>query len=197
MLKAKLLKTLLNWKEDVILNTRKKFFLCLLVLMLLFTALPVSAAQSRRNPQATLQLTFDETQANCSVVITSDYISDQISATMELKQGSKTIDTWSSSSNGFLVLVGTAPAEKNKTYTLFVTYSINGVTRPTISNTQLNYWRSPFSPLLCGGNGANALFPLFAPATETILQNRKCTSWKRASYLGKISIEFVEIWRPS
>ena len=119
-------------------NTKKRLFLCLLVLMLLFAALPASAAQ-KRLPQATLQLTFDETQANCSVVITADYMADQISATMELKQGSKTIDTWSSSSNGFLVLVGTAPAEKNKTYTLFVTYSINGVTRPTISNTQLNY----------------------------------------------------------
>lgn len=119
-------------------KNRRKVLFCLLALFVLFAALPVSALQARA-PQAILQLTFDDTQANCTVVIIADSGNDFISATVELKQGSKTIDSWTPSGYGIISLEETAPAEKNKTYTLFVTYSINGVTRPTISNTQLNY----------------------------------------------------------
>ena len=76
--------------------------------------IPISAsAASARTQQAILRLTFDDTQANCSVLITGNYATDLIFVTMELKQGSKTIDTWSSSEYGILSLVETAPAEEN------------------------------------------------------------------------------------
>ena len=118
-------------------KTKKKIILCLLVMLMLFTAVSVQAATSRA-VRASLQLTFDGTQANCSVVITADMLTDTISATMQLKQGNTIIDSWSSSSNGFLILRETAPVEENKTYTLVVTYSINGVVRPSISSTETN-----------------------------------------------------------
>ena len=97
-----------------------------------------AAAATNRTISSELRLTFHGTTAVCSVEIFGENTSDRIAATMQLKQGSKTIDSWSTSSMGILYMEKTAPVEANKTYTLVVTYAVNGVASPPISIDRTN-----------------------------------------------------------
>ena len=118
-------------------KTSKRLLLVLLAALLLLAVVPAAAA-TNRTIHADLKLTFHGTTAVCSVEIFGENTSDRIAATMQLKQGSKTIDSWSTSGMGILYMEKTAPVEANKTYTLVVTYAVNGVASPPISIDRTN-----------------------------------------------------------
>ena len=118
-------------------KTSKRLLLVLLAALLLLAAAPAAAA-TNRTISSELRLTFHGTTAVCSVEIFGENTSDRIAATMQLKQGSKTIDSWSTSSMGILYMEKTAPVEANKTYTRVVTYAVNGVASPPISIDRTN-----------------------------------------------------------
>ncbi len=114
----------------------KKILSMLLVMTLL---LAVSAyAVVPRTIDVLPDITFNGTKADCSVRITGDYLTDTISATMTLKYGSTVIASWSDSGSGILKMEESATVELNKTYTLTVAYSVNGVTKTPVTITRTN-----------------------------------------------------------
>ena len=72
--------------------------------------------------------------AACSVTITS--AGNTIDATLELKQGSTVIASWSDTATGKLTLSGTATVTSGVTYTLTVSGTINGVAFSPVSITK-------------------------------------------------------------
>ena len=98
----------------------------MLVVMTMILAIPAYAASPRAIMVAP-DITFDGTEAECTVRITANNASDRIVATMELWQGSTFVDSWSGNGQWTLKLNGSADVQRNKTYTLIIEYSVNGV----------------------------------------------------------------------
>lgn len=87
-----------------------------------------SAAEPQVEPrllQVHSGLTFSGTTANCEAMIVSG--SDNIRATMTLKQGNRVVDSWSGSGTGLVFLDGDCKVTKGVTYTLTVEGTRNGV----------------------------------------------------------------------
>lgn len=87
-----------------------------------------SAAETQIEPrllQVHSGLTFSGTTAHCEAMITS--ASDDIEATMTLKQGNRVVDSWSGSGIGLVFLDGDCYVTKGVTYTLIVVGTRNGV----------------------------------------------------------------------
>lgn len=78
-------------------------------------------------------LTFDDETANCTVTIIGDNMSDTISATLKLWQGSTCLATWSSSGNGYMQFSRTRTVTAGVQYKMTVDVTINGVAKPTYS----------------------------------------------------------------
>ena len=83
-------------------------------------------------------ITFNGTEADCNVRITASKATDRIVATMELWQGTTLIDSWNGNGLWTLKLNGTADVQKNKTYTLVIEYSINGVKQTPATYSRTN-----------------------------------------------------------
>lgn len=115
----------------------KRRILCLLVVMTMILSIPAYAASPRAIMVAP-DITFDGTEAECTVRITANNASDRIVATMELWQGSALIDSWSGNGQWTLKLNGTADVQRNKTYTLIIEYSVNGVTQTPAYFSKVN-----------------------------------------------------------
>lgn len=113
---------------------------CLILAVSLIITLPAytALAASERQCHAASRLSFNDTVAKCFFDITTDYSTDRISATMELRQGSTFIDRWSASGKGAVTINETATVSKNKTYKLIIAYTINGVAQDPISITRTN-----------------------------------------------------------
>ena len=115
----------------------KKQFLCLLLVLSAIFAVSAYAA-SDRTIDVYPHLEFNGTKANCSVTILGERTTDKISATMELWQGNTLIDDWSASASGILKIDETTTVAKNKTYTLTVEYTVNGVEQTPVSISRTN-----------------------------------------------------------
>lgn len=111
----------------------------ILAAVCLCAALLVTAsAVGMRATQKSADLRFNGTTAICLTTITTDKTSDVISATMKLTQGSTTVASWTANGNNEVSLTKTAAVSSGKTYTLTVTYTINGISQPTMSVTRTN-----------------------------------------------------------
>lgn len=115
----------------------KKRFLVLLFVMVMLFSLSAHAV-SPRTIDIFPNITFVGTEATCTASITGDRLTDSISATMALKQGTRVIDEWSDSSSGILSMAGTADVSRRTTYTLTVDAIINGVAQPTVTISRTN-----------------------------------------------------------
>ena len=115
----------------------KKRFVAVFFIISMLLMLPAHAATARAIVVAP-SIKFDGTTATCCVTITADRPTDTISATMELKQGNTLIDSWSGTGTWSLKLEETATVSKNKTYDLFVSYSVNGVEKTPVSTSRTN-----------------------------------------------------------
>ena len=101
---------------------------------LLVTASAVSVQSVKKNAN----LEFNGTSATCTTHIMADNSNDVISGTMKLAQGSATVASWPISAKGEVSLTKTAAVSSGKTYTLTVSYTINGISQPTMSVTRTN-----------------------------------------------------------
>lgn len=115
----------------------KKRFLCLVVVMTIILAILAYAA-SLRAIMVAPDITFNGTEEECTVRITANNASDRIVATMELWQGSTFIDSWSGNGQWTLKLNGTADVQRNKTYTLIIDYTVNGVAQTSATFSKTN-----------------------------------------------------------
>lgn len=115
----------------------KRKLLSLFIIMTIVFTIPVCAASTRAY-SVVPDITFSGTEADCTVRITANSISDKVVGTMELWQGTTMIDSWNGSGIYTLKLNGTAKVNKNKTYTLKVEYSVNGVTQTPVKISKTN-----------------------------------------------------------
>lgn len=86
-----------------------------------------------RVPTARPTLQFDGTTAICTAICRGDKTSDKVRATLTLYQGTTRVDSWSSSGTWSATVTGQCKVQKGKTYKLVLTYSINGISKPSVS----------------------------------------------------------------
>ncbi len=106
--------------------------LMVLVLILCFSG-PVALASDIRGITYSPNLTIDGTTAYCEVRYRAGNNDTQISVTLTLKQGSTTIDSWSDSGKGFVIISETASVQKGKTYDLVMNATVNGKSQPEVT----------------------------------------------------------------
>ena len=108
--------------------------LALLLAVIIILAFPLTAhAAEERMLSIYPSLSFDGTTAECSVVVTGNYATDDLDVVIKLWRGSTCIRTWYASGDGYVFWEGTATAAKGKTYTLTADVTINNVTKPRVS----------------------------------------------------------------
>lgn len=103
----------------------------LLALLLMSTAY----AQDIRAASPGAHLFFSGTTATCYVVIPGAHGDDEINATIELRCGSQSIESWTKNSVGFLEFTDYVSVTKGKTYELVVDYTVNGEAQTSISDS--------------------------------------------------------------
>ena len=105
---------------------RRNFVITTLLILLLFT---ISAqAVEMRGIRATPILTFD---GSCK----GGTSTDTVDATITLYQGTTYLDSWSDSGKGSLSVSGEYKVQRGKTYKLVLSYSVNGVEKPSVTVT--------------------------------------------------------------
>lgn len=115
----------------------RKRIICMMLLITMAFVIPANAA-STRAISVEPDINFDGTRATCSVLIFGDRTTDEIVATMELRQGGRHIDDWSASGYGILKIRETATVARNTTYTLEIEYSVNGDSKTPVSISRTN-----------------------------------------------------------
>lgn len=115
----------------------KKRIVSALVPLLLVCTLSAQVAQAveQRAASATLDLSFHDKMAICTVICYGDSAKDIVTATLTLYQGNTYIDSWSHSGIGDVSVYGECPVQSGKTYRLELVYSINGAVKPPVSVT--------------------------------------------------------------
>lgn len=81
------------------------------------------------------RISFNNTTAVCTAVCYGDNSDDVVNATLTLYQGSTYVDSWSNSGIDSVSVYGESKVKSGKSYTLKLTYSINGVSKPSVSTT--------------------------------------------------------------
>lgn len=115
---------------------KKRIFAAIMPFVLIFVMSAQTAqAAEPRAAGATLNLSFNGTTAVCSATCRGDRTSDELGATMTLYQGSTYVDSWTASGTGRIFLSGEHRVTSGKTYRLEVSYTINGVEKPSASMT--------------------------------------------------------------
>lgn len=112
----------------------RKRVLALSLILALVLGITAQAAETwtlRTEPS----ISFSGTTATCKATARSDKISDSISLTVELWQGSTCLKTWTASGKGSVTLSKSATVEKGKTYKLTADVTVNGVKQTTKSTT--------------------------------------------------------------
>ena len=108
---------------------RKRVF-ALAVPLLLLLALSAQALDARITRVEPV-LDFNGTTASCSVSFRADNTKDKVTATLTLYQGNTYVDSWTDSGTGRVFISESCEVESGKSYRLVLTYSINGVAKPT------------------------------------------------------------------
>ncbi len=115
----------------------KKRTIALLLLVSVIVTIPAYAL-SPRTVDASVSLEFRGTTAYCTARIYGENLTDTISATMTLMQGSQIVAFWRSNGSGSVDLYGTADVERGATYTLTVDALINGAWQTPATITKTN-----------------------------------------------------------
>lgn len=81
------------------------------------------------------RISFNGTTAICTAACYGEHSDDVIDATLTLYQGSTYVDSWSNSGVDSVSVRGESVVKSGKSYTLKLTYSVNGVSQPSVSAT--------------------------------------------------------------
>ena len=107
----------------------KKRFFCMSLILVMLLSVSAHAIQIR-SITSVPHLSFDGNNASCVIQIVGDKMTDEISATMELRCGSDLIASWNGSGSGILKMT--------KTYTMVVSFSVNGTERSPVTISATN-----------------------------------------------------------
>lgn len=108
--------------------------LMVVLLVLAITAPAASAVNSRViSGRPTLRISGDT--AYCEAVFRSGNRDSDISATLTLKYGSETVDSWSASGKGSVTISESKTVLEKGEYTLVLKATVNGVVQPEVEVT--------------------------------------------------------------
>lgn len=107
-----------------------------LVLICILSLGIVAKAQETRTSYFVPTLTFSGTTAECSAICVGNKSTDRVTATLTLYDEDSTLDSWTASGTYRVVPNGTCKVDKGKTYTLVLTWAINGVPQPQTSTSK-------------------------------------------------------------
>lgn len=113
-----------------------KKLLCVLMTLLIFTVVPVTAyANSSRAITVAISLSFENSTACCSVMITANYTDDVIRAVIGLYYEGEKIDSWFAYGEDCLPFTKTVDISDYGpgTYEVTVVYTINSKAEPCVS----------------------------------------------------------------
>ena len=111
----------------------QKRLIPMVIVVLLTLTMMAHAAEPRAISSPIL--TFDGTTAKCSVICRGDNTTDKVNATLTLYQGSTFVDSWSGSGTYRVPVSGSAQIKSGKEYRLVLTWSINGISQPSVATT--------------------------------------------------------------
>jgi len=103
------------------------------LVLLLCLSVPTALASVERGIVREPSLRIDGTTAYCSVDYYSGNRDATVSVTLTLKQGSTTIDSWSNSGKGLVIISETATVQQGKTYDLVMNSTVNGKAQPEVT----------------------------------------------------------------
>ena len=109
----------------------KKIALLLALVLVLGMATTAYAAEPRLL-NIMPGLSFSGTTAECSVVVTADYATDEIDVVIKLWRGSTCLRTWYASGEGYVFWDDTAAVNKGTTYKLTADVTVNNYTHPRV-----------------------------------------------------------------
>ena len=115
----------------------KKRFFCMSLILVMLLSVSAHAIQSR-SITSVPHLSFDGNNASCVIQIVGDKMTDEISATMELRCGSDLIASWNQSGPGTVDMSKNAAVRKGKAYTMVVNFSVNGTKRSQVTISDKN-----------------------------------------------------------
>ncbi len=112
----------------------KRVITCMVIVTVIFTSI-VSAHALVAGTQRDSKLSFNGTTVQCYAYVIDP--GKTITVTAKLWRGTMLIGTWSDTGNSFVDVNGIKLAQSGQTYTLRVSYTINGVTHdlPDITKT--------------------------------------------------------------
>lgn len=110
----------------------RKQFIPLLMGLILCLSIPSVLAYGSRAIMPEPNLKINGTTAYCAVDYYSGNRADTISVTLTLKQGRTTIDSWSDSGKGSVLISETATVQTGKTYDLVMNATVNGKPQPEV-----------------------------------------------------------------
>ena len=108
----------------------KKILIAAIVLIILISALPASAANTN---QPSVKLQFTGTTADCKGTVIA---SGAISVTLELWQGSTKLVSWPGSGSNYVQISQPYTVVSGVTYTLKLNGTVNGVSFTEVSETK-------------------------------------------------------------
>ena len=92
-------------------------------------------AQSERLSISSADLSFEDSTAQCEVIIFGNNSKDSIAAVITLWNNNQCIMTWERKSNYSLYFSETIAVTQGQSYTLIVEYSINDIPQSRLSST--------------------------------------------------------------
>lgn len=110
----------------------KRRILLIAAVALLILSMSAQAVESRV-AGGVPDLCFNGTTAKCSVTCKGEYPTDDVSVKLTLYQGNTFVQSWSGSGIYRVPVYGECTVKSGKPYKLVMTWSINGVSQPSVS----------------------------------------------------------------
>ncbi len=106
--------------------------LLMIVLLVMSITAPAASAVSTRMISGNPTLRINGDTAYCEAIFRSGNRDSDISVTLTLKCGTNTIDSWSASGKGSVMLSKSKAVSKKGSYTLILNATVNGVVQPEV-----------------------------------------------------------------
>ena len=105
----------------------------LLLVIILVISMPMSVLAAPRILGINPSLGFTGTTAECEVMVSGNTTSDYIEVTMKLMRGSYCEASWNATGYGYVYMYKEDTVTRNRTYTLVVEVTMNGVASSPVS----------------------------------------------------------------
>lgn len=109
--------------------------LLMIVLLVMAITAPVASAVSSRMISGNPTLRISGDTAYCEAIFRSGNRDNNITVTLTLKNGAKTVDSWSASGKGSVTISKSKTGLSRGTYKLILQATVNGIAQPEVEVT--------------------------------------------------------------